>query len=168
MKILAFALAGMLTAAGARAQTYSYVVTAPFGGYVVGQLLSGSVGDTLVAEGWGAYLLRTGSGGSDTPIPPPPNNQIQIIAASGTGQSDGIPLRAVRTIITGTVSTAAGTLQPGFNQTIQVVNQCSIPFPVYPALGGTINGQAVNLPVAIPVGATATFSSTDGVAWIAP
>lgn len=102
MKILAFTLAGMLAAAGARAQTYNYVVTAPFGGYVIGPLLSGSVGDTLVAEGWGAYLLRTGSGGSDTPIPPPPSNQIQIIAAVGTGQSDGIPLRAVRTIITGT------------------------------------------------------------------
>jgi hypothetical protein len=162
-------LVSLALAPAARAQSVGYVVVSPFQTYTVGQCISGTAAASLISAGYGNSLVRVAScTGSTTPVIPPASNQLQIIAATGTGQSDGSPLIATRTIITGTVTTATGVLQPGFNQTIEVVNQCNIPYQVYPTVGGTINGQAVNLPVPIPVGSTATFSSTDGVAWLAP
>lgn len=38
---------------------------------------------------------------------------------------------------------------------------------VYPPLGGTINGQAVNLPFGITAGKSTTFISPDAVTWFA-
>jgi hypothetical protein len=169
MKILAFALVGLLAATAARAQTYNYVVTAPFLTFTTGQVISGTSAASLITAGYGSSMVRViAGGGSTTPVTPPASSQIQFITATGTGQSDGSPLFAARTHITGTASTATGTLQPGFNQIVQVVNQCNIAYDVFPPVGGTINGLAVNLPVQIPPGATATFSSTDGVTWLAP
>lgn len=106
------------------------------------------------------------------------NSQTATVSGSGTNQTS---TTAVTSLAGATFQITADltnftTVGATFN-TAQLTNQGSAFITmfnsgantvlIYPTIGGTVNGQAVNIPFGIGANKSTTFMSTDGTTWFA-
>lgn len=89
------------------------------------------------------------------------------LVAAGTTQATALPI--VNDInMFATVAAGTGGVLPSFGSAfVAVFNGGANSLNVYPPVGGTINGAAVNTPFVVTAGKSTTFMSPDGVTWLA-
>ena len=95
------------------------------------------------------------------------------VAATGTTQGTAALITAggVTKVASATGGSAFGLLLPsnsaGQGQDTIVLNPTAVSVAVYPPVGGTLNGQAANIPVYVPPGWVAEFFAATDNGWIA-
>jgi hypothetical protein len=89
------------------------------------------------------------------------------LVAAGTTQATALPI--VNDInMFATVAASSGAVLPSFGSAfVAVFNGGANSLAVYPPVGGTVNGAAVNTAFAVAAGKSTTFMSPDGVTWVA-
>jgi hypothetical protein len=92
---------------------------------------------------------------------------VGLTAHAGGGQAAGTPLKAGFNQFSTVVTAADSATLPAtvLGQTVVVTNNGAASMDIYPALGDFINSLAVNVPIALGVGATLTFYGSTTTTW---
>jgi hypothetical protein len=140
-------------------------------------VIQSAAGVTTFVSSANSSVLVTNSAGAPTwntalPqnffVPNPLNSVATNVTATGTTQSGAAILRGDYNVVK-TVPAGSGVvlLAALMGLYVTVLNLGANPLLVYPTSGQTIDGQAVNLPVTVPVNGIMTFQATTaaGTAW---
>lgn len=126
------------------------------------------LGESLTSVVNTAHSLQTIHGNLKMGLPVIASYQIGV-AAAGSAAGDATQLDDVEYVVVETVALNAGVALPGVTAThvgkhVKIANQGANPLDVY-AVGGTIDGAAINTPKVLAAGESADFIATGADAW---